>query len=324
MWAAVPRTAGAQTPASDVAQARELFGQATELRDGGDVRGALEKFKAAHALAVNPITTFELARTYAALGMLVEARDAYAAIARLPVQADETERATFARRDGATATEELKSRVPTLTVKVAAPPEALSITLDGEPVPADMLVAPRAVDPGTHHLVATSAGGGRVEQTITVKEGESRQVELAVAPAPPDARDPKGGAPPELALSSSADASRQAPDGSGNHFGPFAYAGFGIGATGFVVGTILAAATLSKASAIQCSDTSCEQSSKDAAHSARDLGLAAVVSYSLGGAGVAIGVADLLLYKPGPATPTVGVSLHPWIGAGAAGLRGSF
>ena len=31
---------------------------------------------------MNPITTFELARTYAALGMLVEARDAYASIAK--------------------------------------------------------------------------------------------------------------------------------------------------------------------------------------------------------------------------------------------------
>jgi hypothetical protein len=323
VWVAAAGTAWAQGKTGDVTQARELFVQASELRDEGDLRGALEKFKAAHALAVNPITSFELARTYAALGMLVEARDTYASIAGLPVQADETERAALARRDGAQAVEDLKSRVPTLKVKVAAPPDAVSITLDGEPVPAAELVAPRAVDPGTHHIVATGASGGRAEQTIAVKEGESREVDLELVP-PSGAHEPRVGAAPQGVATSAADASRQAPDGSGNHFGPFAYAGFGVGAAGFLVGTILAAATLSTASSIDCSTTSCAQSSVDSAHSARDLGIAAVVSYTIGGLGVAVGVTDLLIYKRGPTPPAQGISVHPWIGAGAAGLHGSF
>lgn len=266
VWAAVPGTAAAQTPPDDVAQAREIFVQASELRDQGDLQGALEKFKAAHELAVNPITTFELARTYEALGMLEQARDVYASIASLPVQADESERSTSARRDGAKAAEDLKSRLPAPTVV---------------PTPPTMQVA---------------------------SPPEPPRVEL----------------PPRLALSLPIDTSQKAPEPGGNHFGPLAYAGFGVGATGFVVGTILAAATMSKASAIQCSDTSCEQSSEDAAHAARNLGFAAVISYTVGAAGVAVGVADLVLYKPGPTPPAVGLSVHPWIGAGAAGLRGSF
>jgi hypothetical protein len=323
VWAAVPRTAEAQAPPTDVARARELFVQATELRDQGDLRRALEKFEAAHALANNPITTFEVARTYAALGMLVEARDAYASIARLPVQADEAERATLARRDGAKAAEDLRSRVPTLSIKVAIP---LSVTLDDRAVPAAALEAPRAVNPGTHHLVGTGAGGVRAEQTIIVGEGEAREVELAVAPAPPAAHEREAGAPPQLAPStpSLADASRQAPEGGGNHFGPFAYAGFGVGAAGFLSGSILAAATLSKASSISthCTSAACEQSGTDAAHSARDLGIAAVVSYTLAAVGVGVGVADLLLYRQAPTAS--GRSVHPWIGVGVAGLRGSF
>lgn len=266
VWAAVPRTAWAQSPPDDVAQARELFVEGSELRDQGDVRGALEKFKAAHALAVNPITAFELARTYEAVGMLEQARDLYASIAGIPVQPDETERAAAARRDGAKAAEELKSRVP--------PPAVV-------PTPPTMQVA-----------------------------------------SPPEA--PRVEPPPRLSLSFPTDAPQKAPEQGGNHFGPAAYAGFGIGATGFVVGTILAAATMSKASSIQCSNTSCEQSSEDAAHAARTLGFAAVISYTVGAAGVAVGVADLVLYKPGPTPPAVGLSVHPWIGAGAAGLRGSF
>lgn len=259
--AAAHRTARAQTPPGDVSRARELFVEASDLRDQGDLPKALEKFKAAHALADNPITAFELARTYAALGRLVEARDAYASIARLPLQADETERATQARLDGAKAAEDLRAQLR----------------------PA--------------------------ERTITSREGESHVVELPVPPSPAEGLEPKA----------------QVEARGGNHFGPFAYAGFGVGAVGFLSGSIFAAATLSKASSISthCSTTDCEQSSTDAAHSARNLGIAAVVSYTLSAIGVGVGVADLLLYTRAPA-PAAGGALHPWIGIGAAGVGGSF
>jgi hypothetical protein len=275
--AAAPRAARAQAPPGDVSRARELFVQASELRDKGDLPGALDKFTAAHVLADNPITTFEVARTYAALGRLVEARDAYASIARIPLQADETERATQARRDGAKAAEDLRARLP--------------------------------------------------EQTIHSTEGESREVKPAVPPAPAEAREPKAELPAQVAPPTSplVDAPRPSPEGSGNHFGPFAYAGFGIGAAGFLSGSIFAAATLSKASSISthCTTTACEQTGTDAAHSARDLGIAAVVSYTLSAVGIGVGVADLLLYTRAPATAS-DRSFHPWIGLGAVGVRGSF
>jgi len=333
-WGASPATAWAQAPGAgaDVARARDLFVQASDLRDQGDAKGALEKFKAAHALAANPITAFELARAYAALGMLVEARDAYASIARLPVQADETDRAKAARQDAAKAIAELKTRVPTLAVKVSGPPDAVSVTLDGQPLAASALGVPVPVDPGTHQLVATGVGGARAEQTIALKEGEAREAELdlpaaapAGAPGPAASSVAPSASAPQFGSPALADAPSSPPSTvSGNHFGPVAYVGFGIGAVGFVTGTILAVATLSKASSIDCSNAECWQASVDAAHATRDLGIAAAVSYSLAGAGVAVGVADMLLYKPGPQQPTTGLSLRPWIGAGAAGLNGSF
>jgi hypothetical protein len=294
--AGVPRTAAAQSPPGDVAQARELFVRGSELRDQGDVRGALEKFKAAHAIAVNPITTFELARTYEALGMLEEARDAYASIAGLPVGPEETVRATNARRDGAKAAADLKARVP-----APAPP-------------------PVVLPPVVSSRQTTLAGAA--SQTAPV--ASSPQAPPAASAAEPC---PRPGSRPQLAMASPADDARPAPEGGGNHFGPVAYVGFGVGATGFVAGTILAAATMSKASAISCSSTSCEQSSEDAARAAKNLGIAATVSYVLGGAGVAIGLSDLLTYRRTPATSASspsGPSVDAWIGAGAGGVRGSF
>src|SRR5690606_27203790 len=70
-----PATALAQRTAQDIESARQLYNQGIELRDKGDLRGALDKLRAAHALGNTPITGIELCRTYAALRQPVEARE---------------------------------------------------------------------------------------------------------------------------------------------------------------------------------------------------------------------------------------------------------
>ncbi len=71
------RVAFAQQPSTaDIAQARTLYNQGKELRERGDTAKALEKLKAAHALAGTPLTGLELGRTYMMLGQLLEAREA--------------------------------------------------------------------------------------------------------------------------------------------------------------------------------------------------------------------------------------------------------
>ena len=47
---AAPAAANAQRTASDIESARQLYNQGIELRDKGDTKSALEKFRAAHAL----------------------------------------------------------------------------------------------------------------------------------------------------------------------------------------------------------------------------------------------------------------------------------
>ena len=70
-----PGVARADPTEADLAQARELRNQGRELRAAGDLRGALAKFKAAHAVGQTAVTGIELARTHAALGEIVEARE---------------------------------------------------------------------------------------------------------------------------------------------------------------------------------------------------------------------------------------------------------
>src|SRR5690349_18414785 len=70
--------AHAEPPAPSATEketARGLMADARAKRDRGDARGALESFQAADAIMHVPTTGFEVARTQASLGLLVEARD---------------------------------------------------------------------------------------------------------------------------------------------------------------------------------------------------------------------------------------------------------
>jgi hypothetical protein len=183
----------AQQPPSaiDLAQARQLLNQGLKLRDGGDVAGALEKFKAARALAETPITSTELGRAYMALGKLVEAREAFLSVARLPRRPEETDRSTAARGESAQLAEQVRARIPSLVVKVTGiPADSVTVAIDGESVPAEARAEPRLLDPGAHDVLARSTDGRTAEMKVNLKEGEARDAELKIVPAasppPPD------------------------------------------------------------------------------------------------------------------------------------------
>ncbi len=151
------------------------------MRNRGDTQAALEKLKAAHALAHTPITGLELGRTYSATGQLVEARETLLSVARIPQRPEETSRSVAARRDSEQLADQLRPRIPSLTVKVTGvPSDAATVTIDGSVVPVEALAAPRLLDPGHHALSARSTGGGTAETTVELKEGENRGIELKI------------------------------------------------------------------------------------------------------------------------------------------------
>ncbi|MGD0678047.1 MAG: hypothetical protein ABSC94_21755, partial [Polyangiaceae bacterium] len=168
-------------PASavDMAQARELLNMGLDLRSKGNVSGALDKLRAADALAHTPITGLELGRTYLALGKLVEARETLLSIARLPERSEETARSKAARTESDQLADQLRSRIPSLMIKMTGvSPESVAVTIDGASIPYEALAAPRLVDPGSHSVSATSTSGGTAQTSVDLKEGEAREVEL--------------------------------------------------------------------------------------------------------------------------------------------------
>jgi hypothetical protein len=197
-----PAFAQAQPSAGDIAQARELLNQGLDLRNQGNASAALDKLKAAYALAHTPIIGMELGRTYATLGQLVEARETFLSVSRTPARPEETQRSNLARVTSDQLADQLRPRIPSLTVRITGvPAETLAVTIDGVVVPVEALAAPRLINPGRHVVAAKSTSGGAADATVDLKEGDAREVELklvftgagashaAVTPTPTPASD---------------------------------------------------------------------------------------------------------------------------------------
>jgi hypothetical protein len=299
----------AQRTAADVETARELYNSGRELKDKGDLRGALEKFKAAHALGRTPITGLELARAHIALGQPVDAREVCLSIARQPVTVEETSRSAEARIEAARLAEEVKSKIATLRVRIKGAPAGTepSLTIDGVNVPAVALEQPRQVNPGTHTIVARVARGRETTASADLKEGEVREVEIAVEP-PSEAGATRAGlgrGPSEHALS------------------PLVIPGFAVAAVGVGVGVVTGTLALSAKSDLTagCAGSQCGPDQHDTLDRARLMGNVSTVAFVVAGAGALVGIYGLTH----PITVTartawVGVQ----VGVDHVGIHGSF
>jgi hypothetical protein len=295
MATAPARVARAQdASAVNIAQARELLNRGLATRAKGDARGALSDLKAANALAHTPITGLELGRTYMDVGMLVEAREAFLSIARLPVRPEETARSKAARADGDTLAEQLRTRIPALLVKVTGVPlDSVAVTIDGAIVPSEALAAPRLVDPGTHTVSARSTSGGTAETTVDLREGESSDVELKIAFAggTPSVTSPApAGATPIPAGSPLLTPQPETP--SRHSLGPLGWSLVGGGVAVGAAGAVLLGLEVGQArDAVGRND----KSGYDGARTLWAVGLAGAI---VGAAGLAAGVVVLVATRP--------------------------
>ncbi len=319
----LPREAWAQAPArsaADIAQARELFNQAEEQRDRGDVQGALEKFKAAHALGKTPVTGVELGRTYLQLGMLIEAHETFLAVGRLTVSPDETSRSAQARSDAQRLADVIAPRIPSVTITITgAAPDQTAVTIDGASVPTAALAAPRLLDPGSHTIAATS-GGQRTEVTVKLQEGDSKPVELKVVPAP--LAPPPAVVPPTRPEPEGAGLPSTPPEPVRRTLSPLVWIGGGVGAVGIAVGASTGIVAMSKASAVKnaCYGLLCPYSIDGDLSSGRTLANVSTIAFAVGGAGVATMVVGFFL----GGHRQEAARLAPWVGPGSAGVGGTF
>ena len=197
--APVPALAQAHAPsAQELETARALYKEGKELRAQGNLRGALEKLQAAHALGNTPVTGIELARTYVMVAKLVEAREGSLYIARIPVAGDETEKSVEARTEAAKLAEELRPRIPTLTVRVhgLGDTEVAHLTVDGVAIPDAAINEPLSVNPGKHDVQVRVDWSPNIRGQANPETPEGRAMEITVeAPPPAEVKQPHRGTP---------------------------------------------------------------------------------------------------------------------------------
>ncbi len=311
---AIAAPAAAQS-AADKETARSLMDQGDDLRTKGDLKAALARFQAANEIMHVPTTALEVARTQVALGQLVEARDTLAQIISSSPGPREPAQFRDARLEAQKVDASLEPRVPTLTVTVTGAKDgaAVSLSVDGVAVPAAVIGLPRRLDAGHHVLVATtSTQEGRGE--VDIAEGEKKDVSIALAtiakPTLPTTETPETPPPPT-------------PEAHRSLVLPITL--FAIGGATLIAGGITGAMELSQTSSLQsgCSNKVCPPSQYGALDSASTLATVSTIMFVAGGVLVAGGVIALLVGKPSAPAPTA-ARVEPWIGFGAAGVRGSF
>ena len=343
------------------------FGQTDEQRSGaralategatafneGRYKDAADLFGRAESLVHAPPHLLFLARSYAKLGQFVRARETYIKITKEQVAPN----APQAFRDAQSAAQdELKSvepKIAKLTIQIANAQDAqnLSVTIDGNPVPAVLIGVPQPVDPGEHRVEATAAGKRARAQTVSLRDGERGAVNLQL-----EADSAAVGAPAAVAPG----AVPGSPEGTPNVPGPAttpvpppapepssgsgtngmrigSYVGFGVGALGIGLGTLFLLKGSSKRSEAddaykawydECYNKGCPasrakvpQDLDDQATKAQRVGVAGMV---VGGLGVAAGVTLFVMSGKQGSSETRTGRLVPIVSPNYIGVSGAF
>jgi hypothetical protein len=322
--ATVASSARAEPTAAERETARGLMDEGRALSDKGNLKEAMKRFKAADDIMHVPTTGLFLARTQAALGLLVEARDTIQAIRGTPALPREPAPFTEARAQADQLDASLNGRVPALTIVVTSSsgPAATSgatVAIDGIDLPPSVVGLPRSVDPG-HHVVTAKAGGHEATQEVDIREGEKKRVELVLAAG--DAAASASGDQPASTTDSGAPVSH----------GPsvLTFVAIGVAGAGLGVGAVTGIMAVSKQSTLQgeCANKNCGPSSYTDLDSARTLATVSDVGFAVAGVGAAVAVVSLVIghraVEPAPPAPESRLHVVPWIGAGAGGVLGEF
>ncbi len=282
--------------------ARRLMDEGLARRNKGDHKGALESFRAAHALVRAPRTAVEIGRTLIDLGRLVEARAALLDVDAIPQSPDEPEPSLRARAEAKAIADDLAKRIPTLRIDISGAASAVEVSVDERDV-TKSLGAPMALDPGEHRVRATM---GKVERrsVVSLAERDHKSVTLDFA-APPEA--PRAEEPPPRTLM---------------------WIGLATTGVGVVAGSVTGLLAFSRGRAAKegCEGSRCPPSTHDDLDASRRFGTISNVSFAVAGVGAIMTVAGLVFAPSAPKSGGTQGSIRwsAWVGVASVGLAGRF
>lgn len=329
----VPGAARAAEPsAAERATARTLAQEGYDALRAERYSIAVDRFKRADALVHAPTLLRDLARAQVGLGHLVDAHETYRQIIREGVPAKSPASWAAALEEAKREAAALEQRLPSITLSIKGPAHP-KVTLDGTPIAENALDSARRVDPGRHELHADADGYLPTTKRVELKEGEALLVTLdlekeAAAAAPTLAPTPKP-RPPARPVSVE---TREEPGWRK----PAMVGAFALGGAGIVVGSVTGIMAMTKHSELvsDCPNRTCGPDQQSSYNDFRTMSTVSTIGFAVGGVGLGTGMV-LLLLKPKASieqqptalnhrSPARGASWSPFVGVGAAGVRGSF
>jgi hypothetical protein len=135
----------------------------------------------AEALFDAPVHLLYIARAQQKLGLLVESSESYRKLGRVSVDASASAAFKEAVESGQRELPEVEARVAALRVDVEPKSLAgLSLSIDGQPVPAAIAGVERPTNPGHHTVRAEAPGYTAAETSVDLSEGEKKQLALTL------------------------------------------------------------------------------------------------------------------------------------------------
>jgi hypothetical protein len=320
----------AQT-AQEKAGAREAAEAGAEAFDAGKFDQAIDLFKRAESVVHATPHLLYLARSYAKLNQLVQARESYMAIVNEPPGPGSSQVLKDTYNTAEAELDKLDPRVPRVTIVVQGEGgNGLQVTVDGTAVPAALLGVPQPINPGPHQFQATAEAAESSPTSLDLKEGARETVMLTLHPS---AAKPAAAGGAESGNTVGGDVT--ADTGSSSTQRVVAYSALGVGVIGVGLGTLfllqrsapqddadaLYAACAGSAAGCDAQDQSAIADKDDEAQSKLVLSL---VSYGVGAIGIGTGVTLLLLDGGEDKKETARAGVQPWVGLGSVGLNGRF
>jgi len=202
--------------------------------------------------------------------------------------------------------EEVRQAIPTVVVSARNEQghdiTQADVTIDDEVIASALDGLPLELDPGAHEVRVTREGRSIAQRIVATQGAKNRLLVLRFPPAAPPTGAVRSERPPLPVLG---------------------WIGFGLGATGLIVGTATGIASLAEAKKLDCPNDTCFQFQADALSTGRALAHTSTASFVLAGVGTGLGVTALTWLRPSPSA-VARMPLRPTLGLGTVGFEGSF
>jgi hypothetical protein len=292
--------------AQEDAAAEALFNKGLSEMEAGHFEVACPTLKESQRLDPRMGTLFTLAECEAKGGMIASAVAHYDEYLRLFARLAPPQKALQSGREKVSAAQKaaLSPQVPYVTLVLRDAPAGTTVKWDDMLFNLPALGVPLPVNPGEHVVTTQAPGAVSVVTRVSVDKAERKEIELKIGPQHSAKASPAAPlaplAPPPAALPTGAPRSEEADAGGSSASRKIWISGAGgLGAMGLVVGSITGALVLGKKGTIEdnCEGTRCNAAGKEAADSAKSLGLVSTIGFGVGIAGLAT-AAVLFLTEP--------------------------